>query len=450
MSNATGVTRGDRRRNARREALRGLVPTTSAIVGIDLGEDSQMIVVTDHDSRVLARRQVTAKAAGLGRWLDWAAGQAADAGFTSVTVACEPTGSRWLHLQDLTAARGLANVCVQPLATHRAREEEDYTRDKSDYKDAVLIARLAGELRCYAPEVCAGQWADLRHLGRRRAELITRESRAVLQCRDLLSLAWPVVLRAAAQPFNSTTWAAALAVVLERCDGDPTRLRRLGLARFTAAVRRELPRWDGVKVRHRIVRAVFTALTDTDGAVTRHRRGALQRAGWAIEDLRAARAGLRTVQAAMGEVLDALKVTDLLATIPGLTLSGAAAILAETGDPTRFPHARSMVKHAGLNPTENTSATFTGRTRTSKRGRPGLRLAAWRGAWGAIRHNPVLAARYTHLTTREDNRLTAGQAHVACAAALLRQIHAVLATGQPWQGAIAAGEQHPHTAPVAA
>ena len=132
MSNATGVTRGDRRRNARRERLRVLVPTTSAIVGIDLGEDTQMIVVTDHDSRVLARRQVTAKAAGLGPWLDWAAGHAVDAGFTSITVACEPTGSRWMHLQDLTAARGLANVCVQPLATHRAREEEDYTRDKSD------------------------------------------------------------------------------------------------------------------------------------------------------------------------------------------------------------------------------------------------------------------------------------------------------------------------------
>ena len=193
----------------------------------------------------------------------------------------------------------------------------------------------------------------------------------------------------------------------------------------------------------------FAALTDTDGAVARHRRGALQRAGWVIEDLRAARAGLRTVEAAMREVLDALEVTDLLATIPGLTLAGASAILAETGDPTRFAHARSMVFRAGLNPVENTSATFHGRTRTSKRGRPGLRLAAWRGAWGAIRHNPVLAARYTHLTTREHNRLTAGQAQVACAAALLRHLHAVLTTGQPWQAAIAAGE-HPHTTPAAA
>jgi hypothetical protein len=33
-------------------------------------------------------------------------------------------------------------------------------------------------------------------------------------------------------------------------------------------------------------------------------------------------------------------------------------ILAETGDLTRFASAHSVVKHAGLNPAENTSATF--------------------------------------------------------------------------------------------
>ena len=33
-------------------------------------------------------------------------------------------------------------VCVQPLLTGQARQPEDYTRDKTDDKDAVLIARL--------------------------------------------------------------------------------------------------------------------------------------------------------------------------------------------------------------------------------------------------------------------------------------------------------------------
>lgn len=448
MGNVSGLTRGDRRRNERRSRLRALVPAANAVVGIDLGEDKQMLVVCDHDSRVLGRRVITAKAAGLGPALDWALQRAEAAGFASVTVACEPTGSRWMHLQDLTADRELTYVCVQPLATHRAREEEDYTRDKSDYKDAVLIARLTSELRCYSPESCEGDWAVLRHLGRRRAELIDRSSAAALQLRDLLSLAWPAVLGAAARPVESRTWLAALTVVLERCDGEPARLRRLGLGRFTDTVRRELPFWHASKVCHRIARAVFVALTDTDGAVTRQRRGALQRADWAITDLRTARLQLRTVEADMVAILDGLGLTAALTGIPGLSAAAAAQILAEAGDPARFTSARSLVKHAGLNPAENTSATFRGRTRTSKRGRPGLRLAAWRASWAVIQHNPVLAARYTHLTSREHNRLTRGQAHIACAAALLRWIHAAATTGRPWDPRIAAGQLN-HTTPTA-
>ena len=439
MSNATGLTRGDRRRNERRARLRTLVPASGAVVGIDLGEDRQMLVVCDHDSQVLARKVISAKAAGLGPALDWAVQRAEAAGFTSVTVACEPTGSRWMHLQDLTAERELTYVCVQPLATHRAREEEDYTRDKSDYKDAVLIARLTAELRCYVPESCEGDWAMLRHLGRRRAELIDRSSVATLQLRDLLALAWPAVLAAAARPTESKTWLAALAVVVERCDGEPARLRRLGLARFTDAVRRELPFWDGSKVCHRIAQAVFVCLADTDGAVTRQRRGALQRAGWALTDLRTASLHRRTVEADMVAVLDALGLTVSLTGIPGLSAAAAAQILAEAGDPTRYASARSLVKHAGLNPAENTSATFRGRARTSKRGRPGLRLAAWRAAWAVIQHNPVLAARYAHLVGRPERRLTDAQARVAVAGSLLRQLHAVITTRTPWNPAIAAG-----------
>lgn len=54
----------------------------------------------------------------------------------------------------------------------------------------------------------------------------------------------------------------------------------------------------------------------------------------------------------------------------------------------------------------------------------------------------MLAARYTHLTGRADNKLTPTQARVAVAASLLRQLHAVLTTGTPWDPAIASGGLH--------
>ena len=115
MGNGSGLSRGDRNRNARLARLRELVPPGNAIVGIDLADERQAAVVTDHDSRVIARRRVRARAWELGGLLDWALTRASEAGIASVTVACELTGRRWRVLDQLAAGRGLALMCVQPL-----------------------------------------------------------------------------------------------------------------------------------------------------------------------------------------------------------------------------------------------------------------------------------------------------------------------------------------------
>src|SRR5215204_7741869 len=85
VANGSGVFRGDRNHNARLARLRELVPTTNAIVGIDLADKKQMIVVTDHDSKVLARKTFRCRAWDLAAALDWAGAQASSKGFAGVT-----------------------------------------------------------------------------------------------------------------------------------------------------------------------------------------------------------------------------------------------------------------------------------------------------------------------------------------------------------------------------
>ena len=87
------------------------------------------------------------------------------------TVSCEPTGHRWRILGQLASARSMPFVCVQPSLTAWARRSEDLTFDKTDEKDAVLTARLTGQLRCYVPEPVGETWGRLRHLGARREQL---------------------------------------------------------------------------------------------------------------------------------------------------------------------------------------------------------------------------------------------------------------------------------------
>ena len=288
MNNGNGVSRGDRNRNARLSRLRELVPVAHAIVGIDLADIKQMVVVTDHDSKVLARRTFRCRAWDLGVALDWAAQRAERAGFVGVTVACEPTGHRWRVLGQLAAARGMPFVCVQTLMTSWARRSEDLTFDKTDEKDAVLIARLTAQLRCYVPEPVDETWGRLRHLGARREQLIAESTSRVQQMRDLLECVWPAALDTARQPFRWATWPAAMSVILERDGADLARARRLGLSRFEAAVRREIARRGGRRPYLRIVRKLFAALADPAGVLA-HRLGALERVQLLRADWREAR-----------------------------------------------------------------------------------------------------------------------------------------------------------------
>jgi hypothetical protein len=328
-------------------------------------------------------------------------------------------------------------VCVQPMVTSWSRRTEDLTCDKSDEKDAVLIARLTAQLRCYVPEPVDETWARLRHLGVRREQLITEAGSQVQQMRDLLECAWPAALDTARQPFKSATWIAGLLVIAGRDGGDFARTRRLGAARFEQAARREITRRGGKKPCLRILSGLFAALGDPAG-VAAHRPGVLERVQLLLEDWLLTKTRLADTEQRMAGVVDELGLTGLVTSITGLSAVGAAAILAETGDLRRFATARAVVKHAGLAPREKLSGAFTGRTKLTGQGRPALRLAAWRAVWGAQRANPVYGARYQYLTSREQNKLTPTQAQTVIAAAMLRQLHAVITTGQAWDPVTAA------------
>jgi transposase len=317
----------------------------------------------------------------------------------------------------------------------------------------VLIARLAAELHCYIPEELDEAWAQLRHLGRRRGQLITAAIASVQRVRDFLSVAWPVAPAACAEPFESVTWLAAVQLAAGRCGGQPEMLAAIGLEEFTALVRSAVPGWGGTRISGRVCRAVFAALGDTEGAVLWSRRGLFRRIADELDDLQRTRAQLRTVEADMVVVLGELGLSRL-GDIPGLSAVGAAAILAETGDPRRYDGSSSLVKHAGLSPADNASGAFEGQAHISRRGRPGLRLAVWRAVWPLLIHNPVLAARYQAMTTAAAAgpaqpqtrsrqaaaaRAARAKARVACAAALLRWIYSLTVHGTSWDPAVAAG-----------
>ena len=323
-----------------------------------------------------------------------------------------------------------------------------------------MIARLAVELHCYIPEELDETWAYLRHLGRRRQQLITAQTASGQRIMDFLSVAWPAVTETCADPVESRTWLAALEVVTARCGADPGTLAAMGREGFTALIRGAVAGWGITRAHGPICARVFAALTDTEGAVTWSRRGLLRRVADELGDLKRTRAQLRRAEADMVAVLDELGLSRL-ADIPGLTAVGAAAILAETGDPHRYDSSSSLVKHAGMSPSDNASGAFSGQAHISRRGRPGLRLVVWRAVWPMLRYNPVMAAKYQAMTRAADAAATGAgprqgtaaqaaararraKARVACAASLLRWIYCMVVHGTSWDPAVASGTASRH------
>jgi transposase len=164
--------------------------------------------------------------------------------------------------------------------------------------------------------------------------------RSIQQIRDLLECVWPAALEAAKWPFRSTTWIAAMTVVMDRDGGDLDRTRRLGAARFEHAVRKEVTRRGKVRPCLRIAHALFAALTDTAGVIA-HRPGAFERLAWTLSDWDHARATLADTESRMVAVLDQLELTDLPAPSLGCPRSGPRRSWQRpatcTGSPPRGP-----------------------------------------------------------------------------------------------------------------
>ena len=120
-----------------------------------------------------------------------------------------------------------------------------------------------------------------------------------------------------------------------------------------------------------------------------------------------------------------------LHTIPGIGIIGAATILAEIGDISRFKNSSALVAFAGIDPTVRQSGEFNStHNHMSKRGSPYLRHAIFLAATTCSFHNSPLNAYYKKKRDQGKHHLTATG---AVARKLTTIIYAVLRDGKPYE-----------------
>lgn len=120
-----------------------------------------------------------------------------------------------------------------------------------------------------------------------------------------------------------------------------------------------------------------------------------------------------------------------LHTIPGIGIIGAATILAEIGDISRFKNSSALVTFAGIDPTVRQSGEFNStHNHMSKRGSPYLRHAIFLAATTCSFHNSPLNAYYKKKRDQGKHNLTATG---AVARKLTTVIYAVLRDSKPYE-----------------
>jgi transposase len=137
-----------RRQSMKLARRRERLPADALIAGVDLAKKESVVVFLRAADRArVGRLRVTTDRAGTERLVARGRELVAEQGTGPLVIAMEPTSHSWKPVARAAEAAGVGYVLVQGMLVAKSREFDDLTPDKTDARDAVLIADLAAELR---------------------------------------------------------------------------------------------------------------------------------------------------------------------------------------------------------------------------------------------------------------------------------------------------------------
>lgn len=354
-----------------------------AVVGIDIAKDVHAVQMTDFRGRVLTSRHfsISNSLEGFEKFLRWVKKTQSQYRLSSLIIGLEPTGHYWFNLAHWLQKQGLHVVLVNPMTTHRNKENRDNSPSKNDPKDALVIADVVsrGYYTDYSPQEEVFErlktmmsnresWVKLTiSLGNRIVrwiDLYFPEFRKVFP--DWTGIRSLASLRAFPLPSDLKGLKADEVIQRWRDQG----MKRAGGARGKAMA--------------------VQLLTAAAGSIGNPRapeeaRRDLQRLLDQYEQMRGI---LDQMQQEMEELLGDIPMAQQLRSIDGIGTITIAALLGFAGDLRRYAHGRQVLRRAGLNLAECTSGKYKGQIKLSKRGDKALRKYLYLGIIMLVRRHP--------------------------------------------------------------
>ena len=410
-------------------AQRGLqIKPHLLVVGIDVAKRAHVAVIRRPDGRKEKAFRFGNDRSGFQRLQGRSELARRRLGLRGVVFALEATGHYGHALQQHLAERGYPVLGINPAHTKKAKELDDNSPEKSDPKDARVIADLAAQGRGRPVMVVKGVFAELRRLGKLRERYVKERTRLCNRYGCLVDLVFPELI----QVIPKLTIRS-----IRRLLGEfPTAGEIAGLEfseledRLSRWSRRQLKRERIARI-HRLARESVCLVEGLETARMEMRQ--------LLESLELMEQRLLEVEAAQGAALQRVPYAELLLTVPQLGRVTLATLLGETGDLRHYRSAEMVIKMAGYNLYTISSGEFRGKTRITKRGRPLLRRYLFMAACRLSRQGQPLHDFHNRLTAR----MAKPQVLVGSCRKLLRLLVAMVRDGKPYESgrlAVAVGE----------
>lgn len=367
------------------------ITTQHAIVGIDIAKEKHVAQVTNFRGIVLTRRHLTFANTleGFERLMRFTQEVQKKQGLTSVIVGLEPTGHYWFNLAHWLRKQGIEVVLVNPVVTHRNKENRDNSPSKNDAKDALTIADAVsrGFYTEFTPQ--AGQLEQLKTLMSDRefwVKYAISLGNRIVRWIDMYFPEFQLVFK---------DWKAERSLASLRAFPLPCELHDLNadevIQRWHEQGMRRPGGVTGKAKAVQLIQAAKRSIGRTEGLEQARRD--LQRLLTAYDQITS---HLQEMKEEVEALLGKIPMAKQLQSIPGMGPTTIAALLGFAGDLGHYAHGRQLLRRAGLNLAERTSGKYKGQIKLSKRGDSALRKYFFLAMLTLVRENPDFKRWHEH------------------------------------------------------
>lgn len=387
--------------------------------GVDIAKVDHVIGAVDETGAEAARpMKFKNSEAGFERCIAWLESVAESE--DDVFVGMEATGHYWKACFAYLTAAGYRVCVVNPMQVHAMRKLKSLSGVKNDRIDSWLIAETLrqgdyDETRLATDEVQALKQLTRYHQGLKQ-ELAAVKTQAIC----VLDAYFPEY----AALFSDMFGAASLKVLAEcPTPSEVARKRASSIAKLLS---------EGSRGRLGDAKAAeVKAAAKSSVGIRLGEEAASFQIRTMVSQVEFLNATIAKVEKEVASLLG--KVEPDITTIPGVSTTTGAQIVAEIGDVKRFRNAASIVKYAGLNSGVDESGKYSAEgVPITKHGSPYLRRSLWLAANRARQYDPRLKEYYDKLRRK-------GKPHRVAVTAVARKlchvVYAVMRDRKPYDPA---------------